>query len=297
MQGSDSTRCWPGGWKGCRGARRGSCSIWVVCSWTGTGSRWRAGSCTPGSGSRFTWGGALERASKAVGAAARVRDEARLPPHRVVYADEDVLVVDKPAGLLTAPTPESDRGNLLGLLGRQEPVFLVHRIDLHTSGLLVFARNEAANRSLAGRFRTHDVTRVYQAVLVGDLAGETHRIDLPVGGRPAVSYVTVLERLGPATLVEVRLETGRTHQIRIHASSIGHPVAGDPRYGRDAGRYGRDAGRPEIAPPRLALHARILGFAHPRTGEDCLFTSDWPADLSRWLEELRRQHTTARAGT
>jgi len=228
-------------------------------------------------------GGALDRASPSLGRAARRRDDAALPAYRIVHEDADVIVVDKPAGLLTAPTPESDRGNLADLLGRRPdagPALVVHRLDLPTSGLLVFARTEAANRALAERFRVHDVARVYLAVVDGTLAGD-REVDAPVGGRAARTRFAPVESLagGVATLVRVTLDTGRQHQIRIHAAAIGHPVLGDRRHGRSTA----------IDPPRLALHATHLGFVHPSSGESLAFDSPWPDDLAAWLDQLRRR--------
>jgi 23S rRNA pseudouridine1911/1915/1917 synthase len=227
-------------------------------------------------------GGGLRRATKEVGEAARARDDAALPPWRVVHEDADLVVVDKPSGLLTAPTPEGDRGTLAHALGRAlGPVLVVHRLDLETSGLLVFARTEEANRALAERFRTHDLDREYVAVLAGATAFDARTIEAPVAGRRAVTHVAVVERFGErATLVRCRLETGRTHQIRLHALEVGHPVLGDRRYGAAP-----PAGL--APPPRLALHATRLGFRHPRTGEALTFDSPWPPDLAAWLEGLR----------
>jgi 23S rRNA pseudouridine1911/1915/1917 synthase len=214
-------------------------------------------------------GGALARATKHVGRAARASDEASLPAYVVVHEDDQVIVVDKPSGLLVAPTPESDRQNLAALLG----VRVVHRIDLATSGLLVFARTEAANRALSAAFRVHDVERAYVAVVAGAVAGDVGTIDRPVGGKRAVTHVSIEERLTGATRLRCRLETGRTHQIRIHLSELGHPVLGDPKYG--AGEAPR--------PPRLALHAAELGFEHPGSGQRVRFTSELPDDLTTWL--------------
>jgi RluA family pseudouridine synthase len=227
-------------------------------------------------------GGALERATGEVGRRARERDAAALPPHRVVYQDDELVVVDKPAGLLTAPTPESDRGNLADVLARAlGPIFVVHRIDLFTSGLLVFARTEAANRALSARFRVHDVVREYQAVLVGDLV-EPVTVDLPIDGRRAVTHFAVDQRIaGRVTLARARLETGRTHQIRIHARHLGRPVAGDGRYGA------RGVLPPELAPPRMALHAARLAFPRPGGGEPLDLTAPLPDDLTAWLASLR----------
>jgi 23S rRNA pseudouridine1911/1915/1917 synthase len=226
-------------------------------------------------------GGALDRATKETGQAARARDEARLPPFRIVHQDDDLVVVDKPAGLLTAPTPESDRQNLARALGDRlgRPAHVVHRLDLETSGLLVFALTDEANRALAERFRVHDMERVYLAVLRGTFAAgeETVTVTEPVAGRHAVTHLSVVERFPSATLVHCRLETGRTHQIRLHARHLGHPVLGDRRYGEPT----------PGDPPRMALHATVLGFLHPRTGEALRFESPWPEDLAAWLAALR----------
>jgi len=224
-------------------------------------------------------GGALDRATKEPGQEARARDEARLPPFRLVHEDPDLVVVDKPGGLLTAPTPESDRHNLARALEERlgRPALVVHRLDLETSGLLVFALTDEANRSLAERFRTHDVDRVYLAVLRGVVTASEETVVEPVAGRRAVTHVSVVERFAAATLVHCRLETGRTHQIRLHARHLGHPVLGDRRYGQPA----------PGDPPRLALHATILGFRHPRTGEALRFESPWPEDLAPWLAGMR----------
>jgi 23S rRNA pseudouridine1911/1915/1917 synthase len=221
-------------------------------------------------------GGALDRATKEVGRAARDRDEATLPSHSVVFEDKDLIVVDKPSGLLTAPTPESDRNNLAAMLG---DVYVVHRIDLQTSGLLVFAKTGSANRALSERFRVHDVERAYLAAVAGAFPAERERLDRAIGGRRALTHFAIEEDLGGrATLLRCRLETGRTHQIRLHCQHLGHPVLGDPRYGE----------RFDFDPPRMALHAAALGFVHPRTGETLQFRSEWPADLTQWLEAMRK---------
>jgi len=227
-------------------------------------------------------GGALERAKKEVGAAAREKDEAKLPPYRIVWQDDDILVVDKPSGLVTAPTPESDRGNLADLLGRslKSAVYVVHRLDLDTSGLVVFARNEAANRALSDRIRAHDFDRVYIAALEGRVPWDERTIDEPVAGKRAVSHASVLERFEAFTLTRFRLETGRTHQIRLHARHEGHPVLADRKYGKPT----------PLDPPRLALHATRLGFAHPRTGENLVWESPLPPDLEAWLDRMRPAH-------
>ena len=207
------------------------------------------------------------------------RTEAALVP-RIVHVDDHIIVADKPAGLVTAPTPESDRGDLLDQLSRTYgEVFLVHRIDLPTSGLLVFARTRAANKVLGDAFVRHDVDREYRAVAIGEVAAQT--IDRPIGDRRAVTHIEVVAPLAGATLVAARLETGRTHQIRIHLAGLGHPIAGDPQHGGERSRT--------FIPraPRLALHAGVLGFTHPHTQERVRFTAELPPDLGAWIERLR----------
>jgi 23S rRNA pseudouridine1911/1915/1917 synthase len=223
-------------------------------------------------------GGALARATQRTGRDARGEDERKLPPYAILFEDDDIVVVDKPPGLLTAPTPESDRNNLADSLARRSnppaPIYVVHRIDLETSGLVVFAKTPDANRELSKRFRDHDFERMYLAVVVGRFPEDVRVIDKPVGGRRAVTHVEIRERLGAgATLVACRLETGRTHQIRIHMAEVGTPVIGDARYGRPW----------SPAPPRMALHATLLGLTHPRTGDALSFESPLPPDLATWL--------------
>lgn len=207
-------------------------------------------------------------------------DRAPPPVPEIVFVDDHVIVADKPAGLVTAPTPESDRGDLLDQLTRRHgEVYLVHRLDLPTSGLLVFARTRDANKRLGDAFVRHDVDREYRAVAIGDVAPQT--LDRPIQGKRAVTHVGAIERLAGATLVSARLETGRSHQIRLHLAGIGHPVAGDSQHGGDAART--------FVPraPRLALHAAVLGFTHPATGERVRFERAVPADLAAWIERLR----------
>jgi 23S rRNA pseudouridine1911/1915/1917 synthase len=202
------------------------------------------------------------------------------PAPAIVHTDEHIIVADKPAGLVTAPTPESDRGDLLDQLARRYgEVYLVHRIDLPTSGLLVFARTREANRRLGDAFVAHDVDREYLAVAIGKIAAQT--MDRPIEGRRAVTYVEPVEALAGATLVRVRIETGRTHQIRIHLAGAGHPIAGDPQHGGEVARTFVPR------PPRLALHAAVLGFTHPATGERVRFVSALPEDLAAWIARLR----------
>ena len=214
---------------------------------------------------------------------ALTKTDAPLTP-RIVAVDDHVIVVDKPAGLVTAPTPESDRGDLLDQLAQiYGEVFLVHRIDLPTSGLLVFGRTRDANKKLGDAFRVHDVDREYRAVAIGQVATQT--IDRPVGGKRAVTHLTSLETLEGATLVAARLETGRTHQIRLHLAGLGSPVAGDTQHGGETSRT--------FVPraPRLALHAAVLGFTHPATGERVRYESPLPDDLAAWVTRLRKTST------
>jgi 23S rRNA pseudouridine1911/1915/1917 synthase len=202
------------------------------------------------------------------------------PAPTIVFSDAHVIVADKPAGLVTAPTPESDRGDLLDQLATQfGEVYLVHRLDLPTSGLLVFARTREANKKLGDAFKVHDVDREYRAVAIGEVVDQV--FDRPVDGKHAITHVRVIERLAGATLIAARLETGRTHQIRLHLAGNGTPIAGDPQHGGETSRT--------FVPraPRLALHAAVLGFAHPATGERMRFESPMPPELAAWIARIR----------
>jgi len=226
---------------------------------------------------------------------------------RVVHEDEHVLVIDKPPGLVVHPGAGHVRGTLAaavlahapqtaGVGGPRRPG-VVHRLDKDTSGLLVLAKTARAYESLTKQLAEHSVSRVYLAVAHGRLAATTVRIDEPIGrdprdrkrmavrspgqGRRAVTNVRVLERLGAFTYLEARLETGRTHQIRVHLASLGHPLAGDVIYG------GR---RPRLLPvplEGLALHATALAFVHPVSQARMEFTSALPARIERLLSHLR----------
>jgi 23S rRNA pseudouridine1911/1915/1917 synthase len=205
------------------------------------------------------------------------------PEPRIVFEDADVLVVDKPPGLVTAPTPESDKGNLFELLGRTRPkLWLVHRIDRETSGLLVFAKTAEANKVLADRFVRHEIDREYVVLVVGMVEDQQRTIDAPIEGKRAVTHVTVTERLPEVTVLRCRLETGRSHQIRIHLALRGHPVLGDGKHGGETIRRFRPKA------PRLALHAAVLGFEHPRTRAPLHYEAPVPEDLVTYLDALRR---------
>jgi 23S rRNA pseudouridine1911/1915/1917 synthase len=224
-------------------------------------------------------------------------ERAGLP--RIVHADECLAVVDKPAGLVVHAAPGHrgetlvDRlGELLGGGEDPERPGIVHRLDKDTSGLMLVAREDEAHRRLAAMIKAHEVERTYLALVEGQLRSRTGTIDAPlgrdyraperraVGGRgprEARTHFTVVETLPADALVEARLETGRTHQIRAHFAAIGHPVAGDPRYGHP-GRHGL---------ARQFLHSAKLGLRHPFTGERMDFESPLPPDLAAALERAR----------
>ncbi|MDP9478200.1 MAG: RluA family pseudouridine synthase [Actinomycetota bacterium] len=238
----------------------------------------------------------------------RVRDgervEARLPEERlvpqeievpVVFEDEDVLVVDKPAGLVVHPGAGNPSGTLVnallarGIAGGEdaERPGVVHRLDRDTSGLMVLAKGEPAYSRLVASMAGRRVTRVYRAVVVGEGLPATGTIDAPVGrdpdnptlmaagvGKPAVTHFEVLAEAAGQAMLRVRLETGRTHQIRVHLSAIGHPVYADPLYGE------------AIPGRRLWLHAERLAFEHPVGGAALEFTAPIPEDLRRAATEL-----------
>jgi 23S rRNA pseudouridine1911/1915/1917 synthase len=224
----------------------------------------------------------------------------------VLVEDEDFLIVDKPAGLLSVPTAEREPDTLLARVldflhhrYRRRPVaFVVHRLDRDTSGALVFARNRDALHFLQRLFKAHAIDREYVALVEGDLsrpgtldadlvrdAGNRRRGVARPGqpGRRAVTRYRVLERLGLATFVAVELETGRTHQIRVHFAAARHPVVGDSVY------RPRGASPPPITAPRQMLHARRLGFAHPATGKPVSAESPLPQDFLEVLQTLRRK--------
>lgn len=219
-------------------------------------------------------GGAFERAHKQVGRAARERDEAHLPQFRVLFEDEHLVAVYKPAGLLSAPTPEGDSGNLQMQLSRRGgEVFVVHRLDLQTSGVLVYAKTKAANHALSELFRTHALTRRYDAFAAGAPPEAVFSVRQSLSGKPAITHFRMLTQHAAFCHLEATLETGRTHQIRRHLQSLALPVLADAEYGR----------REPWHPARLGLHAKHLSFAHPLTGAPLAFDVELPDDLAGWL--------------
>ena len=197
-----------------------------------------------------------------------------------IFEDAHLVVVEKPAGLLTAPTPEGDRNNVQHQLAadpRRGRVLAVHRLDLQTSGILIFAKTARANRTLSETFRKHDIVRRYDAFVLGEVQFDTKKVDVPVGGKSATTHFALIERHPSFSWLEAQLETGRTHQIRLHARSLGHEVLSDPNCGR----------RLDWGPPRLALHAKHLALAHPITGARLEFSAPLPADLEAWLAAVR----------
>jgi len=208
-------------------------------------------------------------------------------PFAIAYEDDDLLVVDKPPGLVVHPAPGHPTGTLAQALG--PGAGLVHRLDRDTSGLLIVAKGEAMTLALQQAIQRRDVAREYLALVHGRPPARSGTIDAPVGRdrrartrhsidtgtpREAVTHFEVERALGEHTLLRVRLETGRTHQIRVHLQAIGHPVAGDPEYGGTPG---------ELGLTRQFLHAARLAFEHPRTGERLELASPLPADLAAAL--------------
>jgi 23S rRNA pseudouridine1911/1915/1917 synthase len=220
---------------------------------------------------------------------------------KIVHEDEDLIVIDKPAGLVVHPGAGQPDRTLLNALLAHAPALagvpragIVHRLDKDTTGLLVVAKNVVAQASLVKQLADRSMRRVYVAVVQGDPPA-SGVIDAPVGrdvrlrtrmavhsrGKPARTAYTVLERFGQAALVECRLETGRTHQIRVHSQHIRHPLVGDTVYRRGT-RHG-------IAFPRQALHAAELSLVHPRSGESVTWKAAPPRDFKQLLDTLRKE--------
>ena len=224
-------------------------------------------------------------------------------PLEIVYQDEDVAVVNKPQGMVVHPSAGHTSGTLVnalmyhikdlsGINGVLRPG-IVHRIDKDTSGLLMIAKNDHAHVALADELKDKKSLRKYWAIVHGNLPNDRGVIEAPIGrsekdrkkqavtakGKPALTRFQVLERFGDYSLVELQLETGRTHQIRVHMAYIGHPVAGDEVYGP----------RKTLRGHGQFLHARTLGFTHPRTGEMLEFTAEAPAIFQETLKKLRQE--------
>jgi len=224
-------------------------------------------------------------------------------PLDVLYEDADVIVVNKPRGMVVHPAAGNYTGTLVnallgqcrdlsGINGIMRPG-IVHRLDKDTSGVIMAAKNDRAHLSLARQIKDRTVTRRYLALVHGNLPEPAGLVDAPIGrdpkdrqrmavvtknGKPAVTRYQVLERFGDYTLVECKLETGRTHQIRVHLAYLGHPVVGDPKYGPKKAHFGLDG---------QALHAAVLGFRHPSTGEYLEFRAPVPEEMERVLRVLR----------
>ena len=245
-------------------------------------------------------------------------------PLDIVYEDDQLMVINKPAGMVVHPGCGNFHGTLVNAIAwhlRDLPSYdpndpsvgLVHRIDKDTSGLLVIAKTPEAKTELGAQFFNHDTHRSYNALVWGNFSEETGRIEGNIGrdpkdrlrmavfppgsetGKSAVTHYRVLERFGYVTLVECRLETGRTHQIRAHMKHIGHPLFGDERYGgTEILRGERTASYKAYIQncfklcPRQALHARTLGFVHPVTRQQMDFTSDLASDMEALLDKWRK---------
>ena len=232
-------------------------------------------------------------------------------PLDIVHEDADLIVVDKPAGLVVHPAAGNLDGTLVnallhhcdgqlsGIGGVARPG-IVHRIDKDTSGLLVVAKSDKAHEGLARQFKDHSIDRLYAAIVYGIPTPGSDTVDAWIGrsdadrkkmavhregrGKHAVTHYRVMERLRGAAMVECRLETGRTHQVRVHMAHLGHPLIGDPVYGRD--RKGFKSILETLGFKRQALHAKRLGFIHPVTEEPLAFDSPLPADMQELLSEL-----------
>ena len=220
----------------------------------------------------------------------------------VIFEDNDILVIDKPPGVLSEPKSDSPHSNLLGMVqgylrrkfkdSKGSYVKLLHRLDKDTTGVIVVAKSKLGEK-LEDQFRDHKVERHYVAIVEGAIQKESGRINLPLEkgdfkggqkarvaendqGKRAVTFYEVRERYANASLLDVRVETGRTHQVRVHMAHIGHPLVGDKIYGAN-----------QIPFKRHALHAKQLGFLHPRTGIWVHFNSKLPQDMEELIDRLR----------
>ncbi|MGL5677135.1 MAG: RluA family pseudouridine synthase [Cellulosilyticaceae bacterium] len=225
-------------------------------------------------------------------------------PVDIAYEDEDLMIINKPQDMVVHPAPGNYTGTLVnallyhckeglsGINGEIRPG-IVHRIDKDTSGLLMIAKNDKTHLALSDKLKTHDITRRYHAIVYGNFKEEEGMVEKPIGrspkdrkkmaivadGRYAKTEYRVLERFRDFTYVELTLCTGRTHQIRVHMTSIGHPLLGDPVYGPAKQSFGLD---------KQMLHAKVLGFMHPTTGEYVEFESELPDYFTRILDKLRK---------
>nr|WP_092068067.1 RluA family pseudouridine synthase [Dendrosporobacter quercicolus]NSL46923.1 RluA family pseudouridine synthase [Dendrosporobacter quercicolus DSM 1736] len=244
-----------------------------------------------------------DRVAIAIPAARPVEIAAEPIPLAVLYEDAAVIVVNKPRGMVVHPAAGNYNGTLVnallghcgdlsGINGELRPG-IVHRLDKDTSGVMVAAKNDAAHVSLARQIKDRSASRKYIAIVHGNVKAEQGVIDAPIGRRPtdrkrmavvftnsknAVTRFKVLERFGQYTVIACRLQTGRTHQIRVHMQYIGHPVVGDPKYGPD---------KPHFSMKGQALHSEELKFIHPVTKEEMVFTAPLPADMQAVIERLR----------
>ena len=225
-------------------------------------------------------------------------------PLEIVYEDDDLMVINKPRGMVVHPAPGHTSGTLVNAVlshageslssinGVLRPG-IVHRIDKDTSGLILVCKNDFSHKALAKQLEEHSITRRYHAICSGRLKEEQGTVSAPIGrdeknrkqqainykhGKEAITHYRLLENLQNASLLECRLETGRTHQIRVHMKSIGHPLLGDPLYGPKKNLY---------AIKGQALHAMVLGFVHPRSEEYMEFSADYPEDFQKLLNKLR----------
>ncbi|KGG81101.1 pseudouridine synthase [Caloranaerobacter azorensis H53214] len=227
-------------------------------------------------------------------------------PIEIVYEDEDVAVVNKPRGMVVHPAPGNYSGTLVNALlyhleslstinGVVRPG-IVHRIDKDTSGLLMIAKNDFAHIELSKQLKEHSITRIYYALVEGNIKVDNGTINAPIGRHPvdrkkmavtdrnskrAITHFKVLERFGQYTLIEAKLETGRTHQIRVHMSYIKHPLVGDLVYGSKKNEFKQEG---------QLLHAKVIGFIHPRTKEYMEFDSELPDYFKKVLDVLRRKN-------
>lgn len=226
-------------------------------------------------------------------------------PLDIIYEDDDILVVNKPKGMVVHPAPGHYSGtlvnaimyhcrdNLSGINGVTRPG-IVHRIDMDTTGSLLICKNDRAHQSLAEQLKEHSITRKYHAIVHGNLKEDTGTVNAPIGrhpvdrkkmsihapnGRHAVTHYRVLERFGNYTYIECQLETGRTHQIRVHMSSIGHPILGDTVYGSAKSPFKLEG---------QTLHAKVLGIVHPTTGEYMEFDAPLPEYFVNLLKNLKK---------